>query len=149
MRILVALDESTASLRAAREAARLFGATEHDFLIINVSRLPVPWIPSAAFGAVGPMPPFEWDQLEGPSEAEITARAELAGVDNPEVITDAGDPVARICAAAEDHDVDVVVVGSHDRGTLWRLLDPSVAEGVVRGIYRPVLVVSGQPPAAT
>ena len=52
-------------------------------------------------------------------------------------------------AAAEEHDVDVVVVGSHDRGMLSRLLDPSVAAGVVRGTYRPVLVVSGHSPEAT
>ena len=51
-----------------------------------------------------------------------------------------------IAAAAEEHDVDVVVVGSHDKSALRRLFDPSVAVGVVRATSRPVLVVSGDQP---
>jgi nucleotide-binding universal stress UspA family protein len=40
----------------------------------------------------------------------------------------------------------VIVVGSHDKTLLRRLIDPSVAASVVRDTHRPVLVVSGQDP---
>jgi len=46
-----------------------------------------------------------------------------------------------VLEAGDDHDVDVIVVGSHDKGWLDRLLTGSVSEGIVRGAHRPVLVV--------
>ncbi|MEO8698052.1 MAG: universal stress protein [Acidimicrobiales bacterium] len=64
-----------------------------------------------------------------------------------EALTTTGNPVRLVCLAAEDHDVDVIVVGSHDKSALRRLIDPSVAVGIVRETYRPVLVVSGEPPS--
>jgi nucleotide-binding universal stress UspA family protein len=48
---------------------------------------------------------------------------------------------------ADEHDVDVIVVGSHDKTAWRRLFDPSVAADVVRDTSRPVLVVSGTPPS--
>jgi len=80
------------------------------------------------------------------SEDELVERADAAGVADAEVLSSRGDPAGAICDAAEEHDVDAVVVGSHDKGVLRRLLDPSVAQAVVQGTYRPVLVVSGTPP---
>ena len=144
--MLVALDGSPVSSHAAREAVRLFASADAEFLVINVARIPTSWILPPGFGGVSAMPPLELQQLAEPSEADVAATAARAGIGDAEVLTDVGDPVACICAAAEDHDVDVVVVGSHDRGVLSRLLGPSVASGVVRGTYRPVLVVSGTPP---
>lgn len=148
MKVLIALDESEVSLRAARAAVELFSPAGAEFLVINVAKLSTAWISPLGFGAVGPLPPNEVFRPEGLGAPEIEHRAEEVGIDEPEVLTTVGDPVDCICAAAEEHDVSVVVVGSHDRGVLSRLLDPSVAAGVVRGTYRPVLVVSGEPPTA-
>jgi nucleotide-binding universal stress UspA family protein len=144
MRVLVALDERPISRRAAREAARLF--PDALFLVVNVTRRGVPWVVRGPFGAVysSRSDDFAADELD---EDTLTATAEAVGLEHIEALALEGDPATAICEAAEAHDVDIVVVGSHDRGVLWRLLDPSVAQAVVRGTYRPVLVVSGQPPA--
>ena len=142
-KILVALDESPISLRAARAASALFPDAE--FLVINVTRLVVPWVMAGEFGAVYPMRSADIAALT-PDEAELEAIAHEAGIDDPVVLTPVGDPATSICEAAERHDVDVIVVGSHDKGVLRRLMDPSVAEAVVHGSHRPVLVVSGTPP---
>ncbi len=145
LKILVALDESAISRRAAREAVRLFPDAE--FLVVNVTRRVVAWMAGDAFGTVSPtMAP----DLLPPTvpEEEITGWAETAGIDDADVMQIEGDPAAAICDAAHLHDVDVVVVGSHDKGVLRRLLDPSVAQAVVQGTYKPVLVVSGTPPDA-
>ena len=143
-KLLVALDESPISLRAAREAAQLF--PEAEILVVSVTRHVVPWVVSTEFGAVYPTALHD---LPVPvlDENQLSARAEEAGLDNAQVLMRHGDPAGVICAAAEEHDVDVVVIGSHDKGVLQRLLDPSVAHAVVQGTYRPVLVVSGDAPS--
>ena len=52
-----------------------------------------------------------------------------------------GDPAAIICLLAEQLGVDVVVVGSHGKGFLSRVLLGSVSEHVTRHAPCPVLVV--------
>jgi nucleotide-binding universal stress UspA family protein len=149
MRVLIALDESSVSARAAREAARLFSAVPGaEFLVINVSQVAVPWVGAAGYGAVVPLdvdPRWAHD-VGDDHDANLMERASSAGLPDAEVIDRTGEPVTEICAAADERDVDVIVVGSHDKTMLGRLLSPSVAAGVVRGTYRPVLVISGEPP---
>lgn len=144
MKVLIALDHSSSSRQAARVASTLLGPVGAEFLVINVAQVPLAWGgASHGFGAVTPLeldtagPAYEAEQRE-----EIGAEAEAAGIPEPDVEVVAGDPVTEICEAAERHAVDVVVVGSHDRSVLSRLLDPSVSAGVVRSSSRPVLVVN-------
>ncbi len=147
MKILIALDESPVSARAARVAVRLFSGADAEFLVINVTRFPLMWGGGYGYGMVAPlaMDPA-WLADDGAAENDLVARAEAAGLSDAEALTATGDPVRLVCLAAEDHGVDVIVVGSHDKSVLRRLVDPSVAAGIVRDTYRPVLVVSGEPP---
>jgi nucleotide-binding universal stress UspA family protein len=147
MRVLVAIDDTLVSLRAAREAARLFSSAE--FLVINVTRRQVPWVAGWEYGAAYSV---EMSDLpaEGLHDDELGAFVTEAGLAVAEILTvENGDPARAICEAAEAHDVDVIVVGSHDKGVLRRLFDPSVSDAVVHGTYRPVLVVGGIPPTAS
>ena len=48
---------------------------------------------------------------------------------------------ARLCAAAVEEDVDVLVVGSHGHGVLADALLGSISNHVVHHSERPVLVV--------
>lgn len=146
MRVLIALDDSAVSVKAARVAVGLFPSPDTEFLVINVANLAVPWSsPGGGFGMVSAVPGYDLLSPEGLGQSELLTRAEQAGVERPEILTDAGDPAACICAAADEHDVAVIVVGSHDKRLLARLLDPSVATEVVRSSHRPVLVVSEEP----
>jgi nucleotide-binding universal stress UspA family protein len=77
---------------------------------------------------------------------ERLVEAARTGPHDPEVLVSFGDLAEQICAAAERHDDDVIVVRSHHKGLLRRLIDPSVADQVLRGTSRPVLVVSGDSP---
>ena len=52
-----------------------------------------------------------------------------------------GSPAAEILQAAERHDVELIVLGSHGKGQLHYTFLGSVAEKVVRHADRPVLVV--------
>jgi nucleotide-binding universal stress UspA family protein len=142
MKVLVALDESSASKHAARVASQLFGGPDTEFLALSVARVPTAW--ADPFGGVYALPQSFWDNLpsEGMSEQEIIDVADESGIAHAEPLLDVGGPVERIIAAADEHDVDVIVVGSHDKGFLRRLIDPSISEGVVHQSNRPVLVVN-------
>lgn len=147
MKVLIALDDSAVSLHAARTAVGLFSSPDTEFLVINVARVSPAWgYPIGGFGTVGVIPGYELLAPDDLAESELGRRAERAGVEQPELLTDMGDPADCICSAGDEHDVAVIVVGSHDKGLLARLLAPSVAVGVIRGTHRPVLVVSGELP---
>lgn len=145
MKVLVAMDGTPESLRAGREAARLFHDAE--FLVIKVTQLSIPWMVGGEFGMVYPTTSADL-MVDRPDITELKQLADTVGLEDAKVLNPVGDPGAAICQAAETHDVDVVVVGSHDRGVLSRLISPSVADAVVHGTYRPVLVVSGTPSTA-
>jgi len=58
-----------------------------------------------------------------------------------EYVLSEGDPVEAILRTAAEQDCDLIVMGSHGRHGLRRLLEGSVAERVVRDAPCPVLVV--------
>ena len=64
--------------------------------------------------------------------AGANARAELCE----------GEPVSAIIRVAGEHDGDLIVMGSHGRSGIGRLLLGSTTEGVLRRSNVPVLVVS-------
>ncbi|QDU29686.1 Putative universal stress protein [Anatilimnocola aggregata] len=58
-----------------------------------------------------------------------------------------GDPATSVVQAAEEEGVDFIVVGSHGRTGLGRLLMGSVAESIVRHAKCPVVTVKAPAPA--
>ncbi len=148
-KILVAVDESPVSLRAAQVAAGFFGdRVDSEFFVVNVARLPAPWVAGAPFGLVGPMVMHPTLLEDGPDEERIEHRllvtANAAGIGDAETVVRVGDPVIEICRAAKTVEADVIVVGAHEKSALRRLFDPSVADGVVHAARIPVLVVHGE-----
>jgi nucleotide-binding universal stress UspA family protein len=75
----------------------------------------------------------------GPAEG-AAARAREAGVDATAAVR-SGRPHEAIREYAEGHGADLVVVGTHGRSGVERVLLGSVAERVLRTATRPVLVV--------
>lgn len=141
MKVLIALDHSDAARNAARTAARLFGP-EAELLVLNVVQVPIAAAGTAyGFGAVTPLRLDLLGEAESDQQSAIAEDAAAAGLPDAEVEVTTGEVVHEICEAAERHDVDLVVVGSHDRSLLSRLFEPSVSRGVVRTSERPVLVV--------
>jgi nucleotide-binding universal stress UspA family protein len=74
--------------------------------------------------------------------ADVRERANAAEIECETFAAD-GEPSAQICATAADRDADIVVLGTHGRGPVGRLLQGSVSEDVLRRCERPVLVVRG------
>ncbi len=154
-KVLIAADDTETSVDAARHAHRLFG-DDAEYLVVNVDRtnpnqygwgyaypvmMPMPY-------AVPPMvatPPTGSGEHLHPSAEQAEERAEevvaAARLDGAEVVGDVGDPADAILDAAREHQVDVIVVGSHERSWVARLFGGSVGKDVLRDADVPVLVV--------
>jgi len=137
-RILVPTDGSDATREAVQQAVDLaaeHGATIHALYVVN----------SASFAGL-PMD-SSWENVsamlseEGTTALDdVTAIAEGQGVDVERELSD-GNPAREIVRYAEDENCDLVVMGTHGRGGIDRLLLGSVAEKVVRSSSVPVLTV--------
>ena len=60
---------------------------------------------------------------------------------NPQFVVRPGNPAAEIVRYAEEHGVDLIVMGTHGRGFVGHFVMGSVAEKVVRTAPCPVLTV--------
>lgn len=83
------------------------------------------------------------DQMEESAERElpkIGACDDCAGLEIEEVIVH-GDASAEIVRVAKERKVDLIVIASHGRTGLGRILFGSTAESIVRHAPCPVLVV--------
>jgi nucleotide-binding universal stress UspA family protein len=77
----------------------------------------------------------DWDRLHA-----VAAELRDRGLDAEPVFV-RGTAVECILEEARLRDVEIIVMGAHGRGSLFRALVGSVSEGVLRGSTRPVLIV--------
>lgn len=82
-------------------------------------------------------------ELERRLEALVPPDAPARGIRTVVHVDDAPDPAVAICAAGERLMADVICVGTHGRSGVAGVLLGSVAEAVLRGTRRPVLMVRG------
>jgi nucleotide-binding universal stress UspA family protein len=83
------------------------------------------------------------DQLEAAARDAVDVVAERAGARSLDSVTSVGfgSPYREILSYVDDHDVDLVVMGTHGRSGIERYLLGSVAEKTVRTSPVPVLTV--------
>jgi len=132
-KILVPTDFSysgQSALGFATSLARESGAT---LLIVHAEELPIAY--GAGEFALTPLP--DADELRAmlatvvPSDPAVRCEHRLLS----------GDPASQIVQLAADERVDLIVMGTHGRTGLKRMLMGSVAEAVVRRAGCPVLTV--------
>lgn len=139
--VLVATDfsePSDAALDYGREIARTFSATLH---VVHVADSVYVAFGGESYSTV--LPDLQRD-------VEQAARTQLERVINQKdrtalhaqavIVTDVAKAPA-IVGYAYDHDIDLIVMGTHGRGAVSHLLMGSVAERVVRTATCPVLTV--------
>jgi universal stress protein A len=133
-KILVPIDFSTGSETALELATSLARDTGASLLITYVQIPPLP-VGGGEFIYTAPEPPTE--ELRArlkkvlPKDAQIPVEHRLLH----------GDPSDSIVRLAEDEKVDFIVMGTHGRRGLTRILMGSVAELVVRWAKCPVITV--------
>lgn len=132
--IVLATDFGAASEAATGEALRLAAALQAKLLAISV-------IDPGTLTVAGFRRRVDQERTRLESAAtELVVRGRREGVAINFLIWE-GEPAEAIVEAARAEHADVLVVGSHGRGTLGRALIGSVSDQVVRHAPCPVLVV--------
>lgn len=139
--ILLATDGSSSAEHAAQKAfqlARVHGGQVTAAFVVD----PYPYV------GLGSMNPLGLEAYRAAAHAtagkafsHLTELAQAAGVQLEARIVEESHVVQGILAAAEDVAADLIIVGSHGRSGLQRMLAGSVATHVVGLSTRPVLVV--------
>lgn len=142
--VLHATDFSAGADAARREAMRMARLLGADLIIVHVVEdiIVGPEVPVADLERV-------YEAQVAWAERELAARAaegRAAGIETRTEVLRGSTPDA-IVRAAEAHGASLVVVGTHGRGGVRRLLLGSVAERIVRIAPCPVLTVRESTPA--
>lgn len=154
--ILVAVDDSAASERAAAFVNRFFADLDVKITAVNVGSAPLGWGPYAAPpGLIHP-----WSSLSAPAAApppvvgadadrgfdvarDTGARTiESSGIQAEDEVVEFGGGIAdTLIEVARERGVDLIVVGSNHKSMFDRLLSPSVSKDLAESAPVPVLIV--------
>jgi nucleotide-binding universal stress UspA family protein len=144
--ILVPTDFSECACHAvpaAASLARLTGARVVCLHVVEPVAAAVGWVPAAEAMPLADVS----ERLEDAAARElpkVAAGAEFEGLEVEDVIA-RGEAASEIVRVASERGVDLIVISSHGRTGLGRIIFGSTAESVVRHAPCPVLVV--KPPA--
>jgi universal stress protein A len=140
--ILVPVDFSSGSLQVTRQAAALARKLGAQLLVLHVAALPAGLTPQTQLHPPGA------DSTAGELLAADAAAHLAAFVDaarqlgaQARAVVELGPVVPTILAATTRYRADLVMLSTHGRSSLARLLLGSVAEGVVHGSPVPVMLV--------
>ena len=139
-RILTPTDFSEASYKATKLGIEFANFLKADFHYIHVIDLPT----VTDLTGLYPFLLMTIPPIAG-TDVNLTLHKDLAEehfVGNPKVATLLGDPVREILNYTEEHNIDFIVMGTHGRKGVERLLLGSVTAGVVARSNVPVITVS-------
>lgn len=134
--ILCPVDFDENSCAALRYAARLASSMDATVHLLHITTI----IPTASEIVQSADPHID---LSARRQLQRLADTELAGVEHQihSKLAFASLVPKTILAIADEVDADVIVIATHGRSGLPRLLLGSVAEAVVRNATRPVLTI--------
>ena len=144
-KILVPLDGSALAELAIRHAQEIARGTRSEILLMQAVNFPLPVVPEAIL-----IPDAKWL-----AEAKKEAARSLEGIAAPlreagmrvRTLLDERPPADAILHVATREEVDLIVMSTHGRGGLSRMLLGSVAESVFRATSRTVMLVKPERPA--
>lgn len=140
-RILLPTDFSEPSLAATHYALELAQRFGSKLRLLHVIEDPMIYVP---FFESNPLPTREEFEQYAQTRLENWIQPEEAGTVELEYRWVHGKPFVEIVREAREDDADLIVIGTHGRGTAAHLLLGSVAEKVVRTSPCPVLTVRPQ-----
>ena len=135
--VLVAVDGSEGSRRAARMGGELAGRLGCQLTLLHVIE-PPRMAPIEAYGLT--MAQVYEVQMQGARAMLEEVAKELSDVSSEQVIVN-GSPAEAVCQQAEERGADLVLVGSRGLAAVGRWVLGSVSDRIVHHCRRPVLVV--------
>lgn len=132
-KILVAIDGSAYSDKAAEEAVRLAAGNRSQFKSKIFALLVVPNAQSTSYSDFVPAKPLTetegWDELR--KRIFYIIEKSAAEYDIPlEMVVEAGEPAEKLVEFAKQEGVDLIVIGSSNKGFIGRRLKSSVSRRV-------------------
>lgn len=151
MKILIAVDNTETGHQALEQALRLLNLQSATVLLLSVEQ-PIVTPPTSDMpGFFSDSPELSWqNEVEMATLEEERAKTTLswaeevcqqAGVQFVVPRLEIGDPKHVICDIAKQEAVDLVVIGSHSKGMVERMLMGSTSDYVLHHAVCPVLVV--------
>lgn len=138
-KILVPLDGSALAERAIVQAEEIARAAGAELILIQVVQAPLGQTPEA--GQAEEEKAFRETAAQARAYLGMVAtRVSGGGVRSRFVVLE-GSPAAGILGFAHDEDVDMIVMSTHGRSGISKLVMGSVAEKVMLTTKRPVLLV--------
>jgi nucleotide-binding universal stress UspA family protein len=151
-RLLALVDDTPLGHATAAEAVRLGRALGSELVFLSAIPAPPPMMAEVEVAMLDPIADHERLGREQAARAFEHAQglAGRAGLASRTLVTVGADPAEAAHRAAEEHDCAMIIVGSHGRGTLARLVLGSPMAHLTQITTRPVLVVrlAGDPPPA-
>jgi nucleotide-binding universal stress UspA family protein len=129
--ILCATDFSAASRHALKLAFKL--ARDHDARVVLLHVVEPPFFGDEPLSLTTTL-----DKMRAEAGRLLASTPRPSDIETEHVIAE-GDPVSEILHAAAEEQADFIVLGTHGRTGLTRLLMGSVAENVIRRATCPVL----------
>ncbi len=143
-RLLVATDHSRLSRKAEKAAISLAAATGARLVVLHV----VPDYPMSYFEGAMTLTPEDVARIEGTWTARgqravdaVVAAADRSGVQAQGVLAHSDQVAEAVMAAARKHKCDLIVMASHGRRGLSRVLLGSETQHVLTHSTIPVLVL--------
>ncbi len=132
--IILATDLSAASAAATEQAIELASRLEARLLVVHVVGS------TRQIGGFGRSSRPETREERARSAQAVVFEARATGVDATFILWE-GEPGSGILSVAESESADLIIVGSHGRGTVGRYFLGSVSDYIVHHASCPVLVV--------
>ncbi len=136
-KVLCPIDFSQHSLAALDVALKVVQQNEAMLFLPSVAPTPAG---AAGFQPV-PLDPYPYLEKDRQEELAKLAQERIPAAIRYETLVISGDPAEQVLNKARGLDVDLIVMGTHGRRALSRLVLGSVAERVVRESPTPVLTV--------
>lgn len=137
--IVVPTDFSEASRKATDFAAKFANFVKGDLHLVHVVDMPILAEFQAAYPAIEMKVPEFADLNMDWTLTQMAEQLDLVG--NGKVATLTGDPAREIIAYAESHHADFIIMGTHGRKGLERILLGSVTSGIVAKSRIPVITL--------
>ncbi|MBP2673228.1 MAG: universal stress protein [Deltaproteobacteria bacterium] len=145
-KILVPLDGSALAERAIWHAGEIARGADAEILLLQAVYVPIPVVPESALLTEGKV--LE-EVARGALEYLDRIGADLrASGHRVRTIIDERPPAEAILHTAGQEQVDLIVMSTHGRSGLSRLMLGSIAESVLRHTHQTILFVKPERPAA-